>query len=158
MICPTRLPLDDAAIEIIDDNITGTRLGVSIEAVSTDRYDIIFTDGMTLSVTRTNDNDHTRGERPEPDGERMLRILDSPGIFRRMDELMFNDFTNTDPGPSNQENVSWLWDRLDSELFRDTWDGMNGGRDYIPSWIMGWDRRRTHLHPPAPSNRGVPRI
>jgi hypothetical protein len=51
----------------------------------------------------------------------MLRALSIPGIFRRIDELWFDGFTSADHGPNNQENLSWLWYRLDSVLFRNTW-------------------------------------
>ena len=74
-----------------------------------------------------------RGERSVTDEEKMLRILSIPGIFRRIDELWFDDLTSADHGPDKQEDVPWLWYRLDTMLFRDTWDDMTGSRDYIPS-------------------------
>jgi hypothetical protein len=81
--CPTEISTDDTTNGSADNSNTEPRLGVSIEAVGTDRCDVIFTDGVTVSAIRTNGSGDAGGEGSESDKEKMFRILNLPGIFQR---------------------------------------------------------------------------
>jgi hypothetical protein len=61
----------------------------------------------------------------------MKRVLNTPGIFRRIDEMWFGDEVADDES-GEVGDVSWVYHRLDAILFRQTWHDMTDERDYIP--------------------------
>ena len=76
----------------------------------------------------------------------MERILNVPGMFQRIDEVWFGDYESADHGPDKMDDVPWLYHRLDTMLFRQTWHEMTDDRDYIPSQAE-IDREYTGIPP-----------